>query len=704
MQQRLLPRTLSVLLSVVALAALVKFYWARAYPPIPEPLTLAIRFPTGDPGAVEPLVTTGHFSNGDFLTIRFTDSTHAVFGYDSWGTGGPSSEPFAFDTASTHALEIEMPSLTRVDDPTPGGRAMLRVALDGKVLLEQPVSYHGRGLKEVYFATNPIGGNPAPAYRGALALPSGERLRGSFFATTPWRIRLGALVSAFGRPFGVAAVILIASCFGVAYALTGATRRFRTSIVHRESAGFRSAHLAGLVCATAACFVFAGLMTGGTFRLNYADSFGQFYDFQAVSLLEGRLDVPTEALPNEAFIYAGKHYGYFGPTPAVLRIPFVLADVAFGKLTRCLMVAYFAACLAAAYAMLTRACRLARQSAPKSWMIALFTTAMVGSTLLFLGDRAYIYHEAILCGTAFALWSIYGTLRFIEAPLSRWWIVAVVCGLAAVHARPPSGLFALVVLGFAAAHRVVTILRANGRGWRALVKPLAIGSVAVLAVLSFNGLSFLKFRSFDGAPLKYHVQYNAERLARFGGKNFHRENIPHNFGAYVWRPNFNLQRRFPWVYIGGHEGEYPKARLDMAEPTLGLPFAMPALCVLAMAGFLVALAQPALRVKAVVVFAGVVPMTLALLTAVATSQRYTADFCPFLIVCAAWSFVGLLALPSLSRRLFASLLWALAALSVGLNLAFALYHQNENVWGTPPEIHERYQRLQARANELIGSR
>ena len=79
------------------------------------------------------------------------------------------------------------------------------------------------------------------------------------------------------------------------------------------------------------------MLTYGTGRLLVTDTFGNFYDYQADAWLHGRWDVPEPALGGEAFVVDGKIYGYFGPTPALLRLPLVALGVAFGKLTRPLM-------------------------------------------------------------------------------------------------------------------------------------------------------------------------------------------------------------------------------------------------------------------------------------------------------------------------------------------------------------------------------
>ena len=46
-----------------------------------------------------------------------------------------------------------------------------------------------------------------------------------------------------------------------------------------------------------------------------------FYDAQAQRLLQGRIDVLPDAIGTEAFMRGGKAYGYFGPPPALARIP-----------------------------------------------------------------------------------------------------------------------------------------------------------------------------------------------------------------------------------------------------------------------------------------------------------------------------------------------------------------------------------------------
>ncbi|MBM3856055.1 MAG: hypothetical protein FJ399_23345, partial [Verrucomicrobia bacterium] len=326
---------------------------------------------------------------------------------------------------------------------------------------------------------------------------------------------------------------------------------------------------------------FTWLVTLGTFRFAEREVFGNFYDFQAASLLAGRLDVPEEAIGGEAFEAHGKLYGYFGPTPALLRLPLVAAGVAFGQLSRAFMVAYFVGCLLAAYLLLIQGLRWrANAATPAADAVAApspFATCLLvfsvgwGSTIFFLGSRGLIFHEAILAGIVFALWSSWCSLRFLARPVSRWWLGALVCGLLSLHARPPTGLFALTLLGGVTVALALRLLRrrpstAGGSPAPpvALQRYASIGIACAAGVFTLHGLAYLKFGVFDPAPLSISRPYrNPERLATIEGKSLHAANVPFGFYTYVVRPNFRLERGFPWIYLGSPIPGYyfPRAKI-----------------------------------------------------------------------------------------------------------------------------------------------
>ncbi len=684
-----------------ALVLLTALCLRRAYPFLPPALTLHIELPVGIADRREPLIAMGKHGAGDFLEIRYLNQKTAVFAYDSWNVGGPKSEPIPFEPGSRHTLHVELPALSGLRPAMRKETRPMRVTYDGREILNAPVRFYARTPAQVFFGINPIGGDTgSTVFRGRIFGADGRDLRGGPSAWFPGPQRLVFWLK--GRAWE-ALLVVVASVL-LALLARRLARWYRahpfSALPPRVLAGrhSRPPHRwfigTALVCAVG----FAALLTQGTFRFVFAESFGSFYDHQAASMLQGRLDVPEPALSGEAFVRHGKYYGYFGITPSLLRVPFVALGIAFGQLSRGFMLAYYVAALVAAYLLLCHASRVLTGPGtwPSRWAVVLFLGVVgLGSPFVFLGSRAYIYHEAILCGAAFALWSGYFSLRHLEAPERRWWVGALLCGIFAVHARPPAGLFALALLGGMAVAHGYAAWRAR-TGWRG---PLAVGALAALGFLSFNGMSYLKFGSFDGSPLRYSVQYTPERRAKFEDRNFHLSNLRHNLDTYFFQPDFHFKARFPYFYIGGEIRCYAEARIDLQEPALALPYAMPGLFALAACGGAWALVwAPKFRRPIGLLTAGVLPMALALLTAIVTSHRYTGDFCPYFIALGAFGLAVLDAEARGWRRAFLALASALTAVSLYVTLAIALHFQGEVVWGVPAETKQNYQQLRDRVD------
>ena len=681
---------------------------SRTFPPLPRELSLTLKFPEGIPGRTEPLVASGRIGEADFITVNYLTPTTATFSYDYWGFGGPTSAPITFQPGERHSLRVAMPAFVALLGTPKTETAPLRLEFDGREILQQAVAYHQRASDLIFFGENPVGGTTG-----------GGRFRGEIF-TGRNRIVAGAPTAFFSRDARIAAwvalkpgeVLIVVLLSVVGAFLAGRVASHFVSLFQKQSRQVvfsghtRAPHLWFLASAALCATAFLYVVTGGTFRLIFTESFGSFYDHQAASLLHGHLDVPSSALDGEAFAYGGKIYGYFGPTPALLRLPFVFFEFGFGQLSRSFLLAYYLASLAAVYALLIHASRLLSTRA--TWparidVVLLVVSAGLGTTLFFVSSRAYIYHEAILCGVAFALWSSWCSLRWLLQPASRWWLGALACGVLAVHSRPPVGLFALSLLGcVAAAH----LWQSRATGLRTWLRPITIGLLSVFGVFSFNALSYLKFKTFDGAPLKYHVQYHPARLAAIDGKNFHLSNVRYNFDGYIWRPNFHLRPAFPYFFVEGRNpNEYPGTKLDLAEPTVALPYTAPAIVFLALAGALVvAFRWPGARLPLALVAFALVPMSAALFMAVAISQRYTADFLPALLVAAAFGLAAFELFPRGLLRTTRGITAVLALCAMFITAALTLSYQGEGVWGVPDDVKARYQSMRKTADGFFHSK
>jgi len=701
------------LAGLVTLVALAFFGVSRTYPPLPRELTLTVKFPDGIPGRTEPLIASGQFGEADFITINYLSPTTATFSYDYWGFGGPTSAPVTFQAGERHTLRVAMPAFIALLGTLKTDTAPLRLEFDGREILHQAVAYHQRRSDLIFFGENPVGGTTGGGvFRGEILTGRNRIVAGPPTAFFSRDARIAAWVALKPGEVAIVALLSIATAFlagRLAFSLVSLYRR------RPRSPGFsghtQTPHV-WFVGSTAICAIaFLYVVTGGTFRLLFTEEFGSFYDHQAVSLLHGHLDVPSSALDGEAFAYGGKIYGYFGPTPALLRLPFAFFEIGFGQLSRSFLLGYYLASLAAVYALLIHASRLLSTRA--TWparvdVILLVVSAGLGTTLFFVSSRAYIYHEAILCGVAFALWSSWCSLRWLAQPVSQWWLGALACGVLAVHSRPPVGLFALTFLGCVAATHLYHVCVSPSFRLTlspSSLRPISIGLLSVFGVFSFNALSYLKFKTFDGAPLKYHVQYHPARLAAIDGKNFHLSNVHYNFDGYIWRPNFHLAPAFPYFFVDGRNpNEYRGTKIDLAEPTLALPYTAPAIVFLALAGALVAAFRwPTARLPLALLALASVPMSAALFMAVAISQRYTADFCPALLVAAAFGLAAFELLPRGLLRATRIFTATLALCAMFITAALTLSYQGEGVWGVPADVKARYQSMRQAVDGFFHS-
>ncbi len=693
-------------------AGLVALRLDGDYPALPASLSVELSLEAhADPvaGRADPILVSGRSGAADFLVLRFLDARSAEFVYDSWGFPATRSAPVALRPGQPLRLRLTVPALDQVAGTWTAETGRLRVECDDRVVLDTSVHHFARERDELWFGENPLGGTACDdTLRGRLVRADGRELRGPVarLFTPADRVR------DWGRRTPWEPVALAAFAAAFVWLIPVAARRLR-ALPLRAVLGLAATHRWFLLPAAGCLLAFAWMLTFGTFRLHHREVFGSFYDYQAASLLRGRLDVPDVAIGGEAFVARGKLYGYFGPTPTLLRLPFAVTGFAFGHLSRGVMLAAYAAALLAAYLILRDARRLLAGPAPGGsaavfsggGAAVLLTAGLgLGSTAFFLGSRAVLFHEAILVGIALALWSARYSLRFLQAPAGRAWIGALVCGLLSAHARPPTGLFALTLLGVVACLPAIRALPARRRP-ADLRRPLVVGSLCLLAFFSVNALAWLKFRTFDPAPLRLSRPYDAVRLASIDGRSFHLVNVPANATTYFLWPNLRVEPGFPWVYLGSSvpPPEFPRAKLDLPDTTLALPWAMPGLVGAALLGSLVVLAaRPGLRWALAATWIAAAPMSLALLAAVATAQRYTGDWVPPLTVAAALGLAALASLRPGPRRLAFAVLFLAAFAAAGITAAITLHYQRETLWGVPEEVRADYRDLRRRVDRRFG--
>jgi hypothetical protein len=171
--------------------------------------------------------------------------------------------------------------------------------------------------------------------------------------------------------------------------------------------------------------VFVVVLCGGhASLLQRAPAASDFFDAQAHSLLELRWDVPASTLDIEGFVVHGRTFEYFGPLPALLRLPVAaVTDALDGRLGQLSMIAAFAVAMVFTFRIAARVRPLVSDgpvSRRETWAVAAFVFVVgAGSVFIFLASRSWAYHESELWGAALALGAYEWIIAFAGRPSRR---------------------------------------------------------------------------------------------------------------------------------------------------------------------------------------------------------------------------------------------------------------------------------------------
>jgi hypothetical protein len=467
-----------------------------------------------------------------------------------------------------------------------------------------------------------------------------------------------------------------------------------------------------------ATFLFAWTITTGSFDFDRRVPFGDnLYDVQARRLFDGRWDMPLSVVAVEGYEHHGKLYMYFGPVPAVLRMPVLaLTDVADGELTQEWMVVGFLAAMAALGFLGWQIRRLVRGDARLGWIEAIAVglgafAVGTGSILLYLGSGPWVYHEAILWGIAFSLAAFGAILAWIERP--RWWVLALAALFTALAVGSRLTVAIGPVVALAAVGGLVLVARIwpwarrqiaprVGLGPEAITWPggLVLGAAAAVPVALYAWINTTKFGTLFSVPYDHQllnkVQQNRPQvLAANHDTLFRLDAIPTALYQYFRPDAIGFGSQFPWIrFPTWKPSVFGGLLYDHRDRTSSIPASMPLLLGLALVGLVVIvlarrrdhqLTASALRVPVLGAAAAAIPS----LAFIFLTQRYMGDFVPLLALPAIAGFFATVAWAGRRRgwmRLLVALaavaLLALAVFSTLANYGMARDWQSEHL---PPE-------------------
>jgi hypothetical protein len=129
---------------------------------------MSVIFPLDVLGTNEPLVVTGETGAGDFLYVRYLDSSHISIGFDHWAIGGEVSPPIEINYGETHHISMTMGSLFPEGSAERQSRRLL-VELDGKPVLSDTRDTYSSAPAAIEIAANKIGGSTCgPLFTGRI--------------------------------------------------------------------------------------------------------------------------------------------------------------------------------------------------------------------------------------------------------------------------------------------------------------------------------------------------------------------------------------------------------------------------------------------------------------------------------------------------------------------------------------------------------
>jgi hypothetical protein len=241
----------------------------------------------------------------------------------------------------------------------------------------------------------------------------------------------------------------------------------------------------------------------------------------------------------DASLYNGKFYLYFGPTPALLMLPWRI--LTGHELPQRLVAALFAAIGIAGLARLLFEVRLRLfPRLPDLALALIVVTAFHASWIPVTLRRSGVWDLPIVAAVACAWWALYFLWKFHDSGGRTRWAVAAGAALALLMGSratfvPGSAAVALLLLAPTGAGET-----ARSRNWRGILAGAAIAAAGGIGLLAYNRARFGNWTEFGLSYVMFGEDYSG---IPFSSPRF----IPFNTWTYVFSVP-RLGPYFPFVH------------------------------------------------------------------------------------------------------------------------------------------------------------
>lgn len=384
---------------------------------------------------------------------------------------------------------------------------------------------------------------------------------------------------------------------------------------------------------------------------------GQFFEVQARAWLDGRWDLPADSIGAERFNVDGRFYEYFGPFPALLRVPFVaLTDSLDGRLARLFTLLGCAVILAAVTWLLWLVRRAVGGTEELTRCELVATAGFVfvagcGSIVVYLSGWAAAYHEAIVWGVA---WALVSSALLVWHLLDGRMIHLVLASAAAacsILSRGSVGVGPIVAIGVVGVWRFVEAVRDRELPVRALG---VVGAATLVPYALYGWVNVVKFGSpfalppVDKQDLLVSWPTRGPAMAANDGTLFGPDYAPTIALQYLRPDAITFDRLFPWISFSRPPRVLGGAVFEALNPSASIPAASTLLVVLALVGVMALARRRGLVLVAPIVGAAV--GAVGSLSLAFVDQRYQADVLPLLVLPALLGFSSLVGAAPRWRR------------------------------------------------------
>ncbi len=372
---------------------------------------------------------------------------------------------------------------------------------------------------------------------------------------------------------------------------------------------YATGSLGGSVLATVA---FCWMVTGGTWDFLQSGLYTDFYDAQARALLAGHWNMPASVLLIEGIVEHGRTYMYYGPVPAILRMPVLLVTHRLdGRLTQPSMLLAYLVALFFTARLGWKIRRLVAGDRDVSGAEALLVGVVmlvigVGSSLFFLASDPIIYHEAELWGAALAIAAFDFLLSFLLRHSLLSAVLAGVFATLSILTRASVGAGPVAALALTAAVWCVALRRrggGHGAPWRRrlaaifgvgepearLAQALVLIACVLVPVVSYAAINEVKFGTLFSLPLEHQVEtvisaHRKATLAANGGSLFGLKFVPTALLAYLRPDALQVTRLFPFLMFPPSASVIGHVLYDDRDWASSIPATMPLLGLWAVVG------------------------------------------------------------------------------------------------------------------------